>query len=41
MTACQEVKEARLESKEPTSVETESVAVHEGVPMYVCVRDGP
>jgi hypothetical protein len=31
-TACQEATEACLESKEPTSLETESVAVHEEVP---------
>jgi hypothetical protein len=32
MTACREVIQACLESKEPTSVETDSVAVHEVVP---------
>jgi hypothetical protein len=31
-TACQEATEACLESKEPTSVEIESVAVHDDVP---------
>jgi hypothetical protein len=29
MMACQEATEARLESKEPTSVETDSVSLHE------------
>jgi hypothetical protein len=32
MMACQEVMEACLESKEPTSMEIEAVAVHEEVP---------
>jgi hypothetical protein len=32
MMACQEAMQAYLESKEPTSVESESVAVHEQVP---------
>jgi hypothetical protein len=32
MMACEEVMEACLESNEPTSVEIESIAVHEDVP---------
>jgi hypothetical protein len=32
MMACQEAMEACLESKEPTSVEIESIVVHEEVP---------
>jgi hypothetical protein len=39
--ACQEATEVCLQSKEPTSVETESVAVHEDVPKEEDCRHGP